>query len=361
MRIRKYPQKIILNKSKNITNFFDYSFSDARTCLKYGIKLYKLSNTEILVPEYVCNEVIDTLNSLGMVIKYYEINDMLIPNYDNIKSKINSKVKSIVFINYFGLPLNLTNNIQFSKEHNLLMIEDNAHGFSGKFNNQYLGTFGDISINSPRKNLNIMCGGFLFIKNKNLLKNFKISKKKITFKWRIFRYLPIFICNIVINLINFLNIKKNINYKNSNKYLKNIIQDINSYMIDDYSHYLINHQDYTKLNSIKREIFSLWYNFFVTYNFKIINIQDPQEFSPMCIAININNIKNKINLLNIFLKNNIAAYQWPELPEKIYKKKGNGYNLKKNIICVPITYEISISKIKNKISILKNDLNAYIK
>ena len=51
------------------------------------------------------------------------------------------------------------------------MIEDNAHGFSGEFENKLLGTNGDIGFTSPRKNLNILSGGLLYIKNKELKKN----------------------------------------------------------------------------------------------------------------------------------------------------------------------------------------------
>ena len=101
-----------------------------------------------------------------MNVIYYSINNMLEPEYNKILKKINQSVKSIIFINYFGLPININENVLFAKKNNLIMIEDNAHGFSGEFENKLLGTNGDIGFTS-RKNLNILSGGLLYIKIKN--------------------------------------------------------------------------------------------------------------------------------------------------------------------------------------------------
>ena len=43
----------------------------------------------------------------------------------------------------------------YLQKNNLIMIEDNAHGFSGEFENKLLGTNGDI-IYFSKKNLNIL-------------------------------------------------------------------------------------------------------------------------------------------------------------------------------------------------------------
>ena len=79
--INKYPYKINVEKKNNILDNFDYYFSHGRTSLKYGIEIYNLSKSTILVPEYICFEVVDTLKYLGMNIKYYELTDSLLPKY----------------------------------------------------------------------------------------------------------------------------------------------------------------------------------------------------------------------------------------------------------------------------------------
>ena len=175
--INKYPVKIILDKKNNILESFDYYFNDGRSALEYGVNLYGLNNSKILVPEYICDEVIQKLNQLNMRVEYYDLNDMLIPDYNKLIKLIDNDVKSIMFINYFGLPINISENLKFAKQNNLIMIEDNAHGFSGSLKNRLLGNYGDIGFTSPRKNLNVMTGGLLYVKNKEFKKDINIKKK----------------------------------------------------------------------------------------------------------------------------------------------------------------------------------------
>ena len=88
----------------------------------------------------------------------------------------------------------------YFQKNNLIMIEDNAHGFSGEFENKLLGTNGDIGFTSPRKNLNILSGGLLYIKNKELKKKIEFYRQKITFKWKLYRYIPLSTFNIFLIL-----------------------------------------------------------------------------------------------------------------------------------------------------------------
>ena len=87
--ISKYPKKITLYKKKNkILNNFDYYLNDGRSSLECGISLYNLQGTSILVPEYICEEVIETLKNLKMNVIYYSINNMLEPEYNKILKKL---------------------------------------------------------------------------------------------------------------------------------------------------------------------------------------------------------------------------------------------------------------------------------
>ena len=78
----------------------------------------------------------------------------------------------------------------FCNKHNLLLIEDNAHGFGALFNGRELGTFGDIGINSPRKTISLLSGGQLLLNNSEesetnkaikLLPRFKVFKGQSVF------------------------------------------------------------------------------------------------------------------------------------------------------------------------------------
>jgi len=58
-------------------------------------------------------------------------------------------------VHLFGECSNLTEILRFAKKNKLLVIEDAAQSFCGKFRNRYLGTFGDV-------------GGFSFYGNKTI-------------------------------------------------------------------------------------------------------------------------------------------------------------------------------------------------
>ena len=51
-----------------------------------------------------------------------------------------------MMVHYFGQPQQIELFKSFCIDHNLFLIEDNAHGFGGKYNGKDLGTFGDIGI-----------------------------------------------------------------------------------------------------------------------------------------------------------------------------------------------------------------------
>ena len=51
---------------------------------------------------------------------------------------------AILMVHYFGRPQNIEKFTYFCQHHSILLLEDNAHGYGGKYKNNYLGTFGDI-------------------------------------------------------------------------------------------------------------------------------------------------------------------------------------------------------------------------
>jgi len=72
-----------------------------------------------------------------------------------IEEEITSKTKAIVPIHLYGQPADMDKINQIAKKHNLFVIEDAAQAHGATYNEQRVGTFGDIAIFSfyPGKNL----------------------------------------------------------------------------------------------------------------------------------------------------------------------------------------------------------------
>ena len=160
---------------------YKYYFSHGRAALLNGIKLYDFSeNNKVLIPDYLCEIVEETLKSLKLRIIKYEINDDFTINMQSLKSKLQiNNIKALVIVNYFGFPQKINLIKKICKKNEILIIEDNSHGYGGLFNKKLLGTRGDFGFSSPRKVLKIYSGGILYCVKK---KNFNLIKYKYDFR-----------------------------------------------------------------------------------------------------------------------------------------------------------------------------------
>ena len=112
-------------------------------------------------------------------------------NYDNIIKVYNDDVAAIIITHTHLINADIDKIKAFTKEKNILLIEDCAISFGTKNNNQLIGTIGDISFFSfgVFKFISSLNGGMILTKNKNLFnkisdehKNFNSSDFKMAFK-----------------------------------------------------------------------------------------------------------------------------------------------------------------------------------
>ena len=142
---------------------FTCKFSHARTALKYGMKQLDLKAGDIvLIPEYICDVVLHPLQQLNLQPRYYPVKDDLSPDWSDLRNLVDNTTKALLMVHYFGQPQRIDKFRNFCDEHNLFLIEDNAHGHGGKYNGHLLGTFGDVGFSSPRKVLGLNSIGILY-------------------------------------------------------------------------------------------------------------------------------------------------------------------------------------------------------
>jgi len=76
----------------------------------------------------------------------------------DVKKKITNKTKAIMAVHLYGHPCDMDGLQKISKEHGVFLIEDCAEAIGSKYNNQYVGTFGDIATFSFFGNKTITTG-----------------------------------------------------------------------------------------------------------------------------------------------------------------------------------------------------------
>ena len=93
------------------------------------------------------------------------------PTFETIKKAYTENTKAIFMAHTLGNPLEMENIIDFARDKNLWVIEDNCDALGSKYNNKLTGTFGDISTLSfyPAHHITMGEGGAV-ITDKNSLK-----------------------------------------------------------------------------------------------------------------------------------------------------------------------------------------------
>ena len=113
-------------------------YSYARTAFKVGLQLLKCQvGQKILLPDFLCNVVWHPLDSLGLKVITYSLNDDLKPNWDEIEEIVSrEKIFALLMVHYFGQPQDIDIYVKYCSNNNILLVEDNAHGLFGKFKNR---------------------------------------------------------------------------------------------------------------------------------------------------------------------------------------------------------------------------------
>lgn len=102
---------------------------------------------------------------------------------------ISPKTKAIVLVHYAGVACEMDAILEIAGRHGIPVVEDNAHGFFGKYKGRFLGTFGVLSTLSFHETKNFNCGegGALLLNDPTLVSRAEIILEKGTDRSRFFR------------------------------------------------------------------------------------------------------------------------------------------------------------------------------
>ena len=74
------------------------------------------------------------------------------------ESLITERTRAIVVVHYAGVACNMDAFLDLANKYKLVLIEDNAHGFGGKYKDKALGSIGDMATLSFHVTKNLQCG-----------------------------------------------------------------------------------------------------------------------------------------------------------------------------------------------------------
>src|SRR5262249_42434008 len=105
-----------------------FHFFWARNALFHGLRALGIrSRGKILVPAYVCAAAIGPMEYFGVEVQFYAVRRNCEPDWADLASKIDLKVRAILAVHYFGFPCDILRFRAVCDRNNLFLIEDCAH------------------------------------------------------------------------------------------------------------------------------------------------------------------------------------------------------------------------------------------
>jgi dTDP-4-amino-4,6-dideoxygalactose transaminase len=145
---------------------------------------------EVIVPSFTFVSTANAFALHGARIVFADSRpDTLNIDETRLEELITPRTRAVVPVHYAGVGCEMDAIMEIAHRHNLLVIEDNAHGLFGKYKGQYLGTFGHMATLSFHETKNFTCGegGALLINDAAYAQRAEIIREKGTNRSQFFR------------------------------------------------------------------------------------------------------------------------------------------------------------------------------
>jgi len=138
---------------------------------------------EVIVPSYTFVSTASAFAMFGAKPVFVDSRkDTLNIDAALIERAVTPRTRAICVVHYGGVACEMEAITEIASRHNLILIEDNAHGLFAKYHGRYLGTFGSMATQSFHETKNITCGegGALLINDDRLVERAEILREKGT-------------------------------------------------------------------------------------------------------------------------------------------------------------------------------------
>jgi dTDP-4-amino-4,6-dideoxygalactose transaminase len=145
---------------------------------------------EVILPSFTFVSTANAFVLRGATPVFIDIRpDTLNMNETQLEALISPRTKAIVPVHYAGVGCEMDAIMEIAEDHDVAIVEDNAHGLFGKYRGKALGTFGCLATQSFHETKNVSCGegGALVINDPQYIERAEIIREKGTNRSRFFR------------------------------------------------------------------------------------------------------------------------------------------------------------------------------
>tara|TARA_Y100000589_G_scaffold309063_1_gene326165 strand:+ start:58 stop:1161 length:1104 start_codon:yes stop_codon:yes gene_type:complete len=142
--------------SKYIGTKYSVGCDNGTNAIFLGLKALNIGKGDKVIT--VPNTAIPTVSAIcqaGAKPVFVDVNDYALIDVNKIEEKIDSETKAIIPVHLYGFPCDMDSICSIAKKHKLHILEDCSQAHGTKFNNQKVGSFGNLSTFSfyPTKSL----------------------------------------------------------------------------------------------------------------------------------------------------------------------------------------------------------------
>lgn len=315
-------------------------YAYARAALFDGICVLGLkAGEEVLVPEYICNTAVAPFHQAGIKCIFYKVKSELMPDWDDVASRLTFRTRAFLIVNYFGFPNDLDYARNFCDQHHLFFIEDNAHGFLSACNERPLGSWGDIAIFAFHKMIK-MPGGAALLVNRSAQKSLGAMLRKRPLSTTRF-----FLKSILQRLQhlrgNELDADKII--KKINPSAEDVAEENNLekyfLVMPMWSRYMMDHLKAEEVRARRRNNYQQWINYFKKQSrsdIRVVFNSLPDGVCPHAFAVS---AVNREAFMREMTSQGVETFAWPYLPRDSREKE-----LSQHVVCLPVHQDVVINE-----------------
>lgn len=148
------------------------------------------SGDDVIVPSFTFVSTANAFVLRGARPIFIDIHpDTLNLDETQLERLITARTRAIVPVHYAGVGCAMDAIMAMAARHEIVVVEDNAHGLFGRYRGRWLGTFGALATQSFHETKNITCGegGALLINDERFVERAEILREKGTNRGRFFR------------------------------------------------------------------------------------------------------------------------------------------------------------------------------
>ena len=145
---------------------------------------------EIIVPSFTFVSTLNAFVLRGAQPVFIDLRPDTL-NFDErqFESLITPRTRAAIPVHYAGVSCEMDAILEIAARHNVAVVEDNAHGFVGRYKGRPLGTMGSLATLSFHETKNFSCGegGALIVNDPQFIERAEVIREKGTNRSRFFR------------------------------------------------------------------------------------------------------------------------------------------------------------------------------